>query len=111
MAKLIYEAIMSLDGYIADAGGNFEWTVPDEEVHAFINDLGRSVGTHLYGRRTYEMMIGSTSARSSPCPPLSETGRRPYLLMPGCDSSCWTNVASTAACLPAVPRAGDYVSR
>jgi dihydrofolate reductase len=58
MARLIYLAIASLDGYIADEDGRFEWAVPDEEVLAFINDLERPVGTHLYGRRMYEMMIG-----------------------------------------------------
>jgi dihydrofolate reductase len=58
MAKLIYSAIASLDGYVADEDGNFDWAVPDEEVHAFINDLGRPIGTHLYGRRMYETMRG-----------------------------------------------------
>ena len=57
MAKLIYSAIASLDGYIADEDGSFDWAVPDEEVHAFINDLERPVGTYLYGRRMYEMMV------------------------------------------------------
>jgi dihydrofolate reductase len=57
MAKLIYSAIASLDGYVADVDGNFDWAVPDEEVHAFINDLERPVGTHLYGRRMYEVMV------------------------------------------------------
>lgn len=56
MAHLIYSAISSLDGYVADAGGGFDWAAPDEEVHAFVNDLERSVGTHLYGRRMYEVM-------------------------------------------------------
>lgn len=56
MARLIYSAIMSLDGYIADAEGNFDWAAPDEEVHAFVNDLERPVGTYLYGRRMYETM-------------------------------------------------------
>ena len=51
MAKLIYSAISSLDGYIADEDGNFDWAVPDEEVLAFINDLERPVGTYLYRRR------------------------------------------------------------
>jgi dihydrofolate reductase len=56
IAKLIYSAIASLDGYVADANGKFDWAMPDEEVHAFANDLERSIGTHLYGRRMYETM-------------------------------------------------------
>jgi dihydrofolate reductase len=56
MAKLIYSAIMSLDGYTADEQGNFDWAAPDEEVHRFLNDLERPVGTYLYGRRMYEVM-------------------------------------------------------
>jgi dihydrofolate reductase len=58
VAKLINSAIASLDGYVADEDGNFDWAVPDEEVHAFINDLDRPVGTYLYGRRIYETMVG-----------------------------------------------------
>ena len=57
MAKLIYTAIMSLDGYVADEDGNFDWAEPDEEVHAFVNDLERPIGTYLYGRRLYEVMV------------------------------------------------------
>jgi dihydrofolate reductase len=57
MAKLIYGAIMSLDGYIADEDGNFDWAEPDEEVHAFVNDLERPIGTYLYGRRLYDVMV------------------------------------------------------
>jgi dihydrofolate reductase len=57
MAKLVYSSIMSLDGYIADEEGNFDWAAPDEEVHSFVNDLERPVGTYLYGRRTYEVMV------------------------------------------------------
>jgi dihydrofolate reductase len=57
MAKLIYTAIMSLDGYVADEDGNFDWAAPDEEVHAFVNDLERPIGTYLYGRRLYEVMV------------------------------------------------------
>jgi dihydrofolate reductase len=56
MAKLIYSAISSLDGYIADEDGNFDWAAPDEEVHTFVNDLERPIGTYLYGRRMYEVM-------------------------------------------------------
>jgi dihydrofolate reductase len=58
VAKLIYSTIASLDGYIEDEDGSFDWAVPDEEVHAFVNDLVRPVGTYLYGRRMYEMMVG-----------------------------------------------------
>jgi dihydrofolate reductase len=57
MAKLIYSAITSLDGYLADEDGNFDWAAPDEEVHTFVNDLERPVGTYLYGRRMYEVMV------------------------------------------------------
>jgi dihydrofolate reductase len=56
MAKLIYSAIASLDGYVEDESGGFEWAAPDAEVHAFVNDLERTVGTYLYGRRMYETM-------------------------------------------------------
>lgn len=56
MAKLVYSAIASLDGYVADANGNFDWAAPDDEVHAFVNDLERPVGTYLYGRRMYAVM-------------------------------------------------------
>jgi dihydrofolate reductase len=57
MAKLIYSAITSLDGYVADEGGNFDWAAPDEEVHAYVNELERQVGTHLLGRRMYEVLV------------------------------------------------------
>jgi dihydrofolate reductase len=70
MAKLTYTAITSLDGYIEDEHGKFDWAVPDEEVHAYVNDLERSIGTYLYGRRMYEVMIGwetdPTLAEQSP---------------------------------------------
>jgi len=56
MPKLIYSAITSLDGYVADEDGNFDWAEPDEEVHSFVNELERPVGTYLYGRRMYEVM-------------------------------------------------------
>ena len=57
MGRLIYSTIMSLDGFIADERGNFDWAAPDEEVHRFINELERPVGTYLYGRRMYETMV------------------------------------------------------
>lgn len=58
MAKLIYSAIASLDGYVEDEDGKFDWAEPDQEVHAFVNDLERPVRTYLYGRRLYETMAG-----------------------------------------------------
>jgi dihydrofolate reductase len=57
MAKLIYSALTSLDGYVADQNGNFDWAAPDEEVHTFVNDLMRPIGTHLYGRRMYDVLV------------------------------------------------------
>jgi dihydrofolate reductase len=57
MAKLIYSAITSFDGYIEDREGRFDWGRPDDEVHAFVNDLERPIGTYLYGRRMYETMV------------------------------------------------------
>lgn len=57
MAKLVFSMIESLDGYVADAAGKFDWAEPDESVHTFANDLQRPLGTHLYGRRMYEVMV------------------------------------------------------
>jgi dihydrofolate reductase len=57
VAKLVYAAITSLDGYVADDLGNFDWAEPDEEVFIFVNDLERRFGTNLYGRRMYETMV------------------------------------------------------
>ena len=57
MAKLIYSSIASVDGYVADEHGNFDWAAPDDEVHAFVNELERPVGTYLYGRRMYDVMV------------------------------------------------------
>ncbi len=74
MAKLIYMATMSLDGYIADKKGNFDWTVPDEEEFCFIKELLRPVGTYLHGRHMYEVMAVwqtvSTGDRPAPFAPL-----------------------------------------
>jgi dihydrofolate reductase len=70
VAKLIYSAITSLDGYIEDEDGNFDWAEPDVEVHSFVNELERPVGTYLYGRRMYDTMAGwetdPTLAEQSP---------------------------------------------
>ena len=56
MSKLVYSALASLDGYVEDADGSFDWAAPDDEVHAFVNELERPIATHLYGRRMYETM-------------------------------------------------------
>jgi dihydrofolate reductase len=73
MAKLIYSALMSLDGFIEDAAGGFDWAEPDEEVHTFVNDLLRPVGTYLYGRRMYEVMAAWETMHERP-------GLPPYIL-------------------------------
>jgi len=73
MAKLIYSAITSLDGYVADDQGNFDWAAPDEEVHGFVNELERPVGTYLYGRRMYEVMVTwETMDTRADQPPVSQ---------------------------------------
>jgi dihydrofolate reductase len=69
MAKLIYSAIASLDGYVADEAGSFDWAAPDEDVHRFVNDLERPVGTYLYGRRMYETMVFWETAGAADQPP------------------------------------------
>jgi dihydrofolate reductase len=69
VARLIYSAITSLDGYVADAAGNFDWAAPDEELHSFVNDLERPVGTYLYGRRMYEVMTFWETAHTLPDEP------------------------------------------
>jgi dihydrofolate reductase len=69
MAKLVYSAISSLDGYVADEHGNFDWATPDEEVHAFVNDLERTVGTYLYGRRMYEVLVAWETMSLADQPP------------------------------------------
>jgi dihydrofolate reductase len=69
MAKLIFSAITSLDGYVADRDGSFDWAAPDEDVHAFVNQLERSAGTYLYGRRMYETMVYWETAHTVPDQP------------------------------------------
>jgi len=69
MGKLIYSAITSLDGYVADEAGKFDWAEPDEEVHRLVNDLERPVGTYLYGRRMYEVMAYWETAHALPDQP------------------------------------------
>lgn len=73
MARLIYSAISSLDGYTEDINGKFDWAAPDQEVHRFINNLERTAGTHLYGRRMYEtMMVWETDPNLAADSPLTQ---------------------------------------
>ena len=69
MAKLIYSILTSLDGFVADEHGNFDWATPDDEVHQFANDLERRIGTSLYGRRMYEVMKYWETAHEEPDQP------------------------------------------
>jgi dihydrofolate reductase len=71
MARLIYSAIASADGYVEDAAGSFGWGAPDEELLCFVNDLERPVGTYLYGRRMYETMLYWETAHTVPGQPPS----------------------------------------
>jgi dihydrofolate reductase len=70
MGQLIYTGITSLDGYVADSNGNFDWSAPDEEVHAFVNELERDAGTYLYGRRMYEVMSAWETLGGAGDPPV-----------------------------------------
>jgi dihydrofolate reductase len=69
VAKLIYAAIASLDGFVEDEEGRFDWAMPDEEMHAFVNELERPIGTYLYGRRMYETMVFWETAGAEPDEP------------------------------------------
>jgi dihydrofolate reductase len=69
MGKLIYSALASLDGYVADKDGKFDWAEPDQEVHAFVNDLARPVGTYLYGRGMYEVLVAWETLDLTDVPP------------------------------------------
>jgi len=69
MGKLIYSMITSLDGYVSDKDGNFGWGAPDEELHEFVGELSREIGTYLYGRRMYETMVYWETAHTDPDQP------------------------------------------
>ncbi|MEO5973790.1 MAG: dihydrofolate reductase family protein [Ilumatobacteraceae bacterium] len=69
MANLIYLMHTSLDGYVEDADGSFDWSAPDEEVHSFVNELARTIGTYLFGRRMYETMVYWETAHTIPDQP------------------------------------------
>jgi dihydrofolate reductase len=73
MGRVIYSMVCSLDGYISDREGSFEWAAPDDEVHAFVNEQERQVGTYLYGRRLYEVMRYWETAGADPdTPPVEQ---------------------------------------
>lgn len=72
MSRLIYSMIHSLDGYIEDAQGDFSWGMPDAELHSFVNELAAPIGTYLYGRRMYEMMVYWETAHTLPDQPQHE---------------------------------------
>lgn len=69
MAKLIYSLLMSVDGYIEDKDGRFDWATPDEQMHAYINEISAPIGTSLYGRKMYEMMVYWETAHTIPNQP------------------------------------------
>jgi dihydrofolate reductase len=72
MAELIYSAITSLDGYVEDEAGGFDWAAPDDEVLSFLNDVERPVGTYLYGRRIYQTMVYWENAAAGDHSPLEQ---------------------------------------
>ena len=95
MAKLIYSAITSLDGYVADENGNFDWAAPDEEVHSFVNELERPVGTYLYGRRMYEVMrYWETADAAADQPPFIRDYAR---IWQGADKVVYSKTLETAS--------------
>ena len=75
MGRLIYSGITSLDGYVADADGSFDWSVPDEEVHSIVNELERPIGTYLYGRRLSGVMLAGRRGRLGSRPLCATTPR------------------------------------
>jgi dihydrofolate reductase len=80
VAKLVYSAITSLDGYVADEQGRFDWSAPDAEVHQFVNDQERGIGTYLYGRRLYDVMVWWETILDTPdLPPEAEDYARVWL--------------------------------
>jgi dihydrofolate reductase len=101
MANLIYSAITSLDGYVADAAGNFDWAVPDDEVHAFVNDLERPIGTYLYGRRMYEVMQAWETMPTDDAPPVVQDFARIW-------RAAEKVVYSTTLGQPTTPRTSVY---
>jgi dihydrofolate reductase len=69
VGRLVYSAIASLDGYVADREGRWDWSIPDDDVHAAVNDLTRQAAVHLYGRRTYEVLLAWETIPTGPDQP------------------------------------------
>ena len=97
---LIYSMIASLDGYTADAEGKFDWAAPDEEVHAFVNDLERGTGTYLYGRRMYEALVVWETMSQDGQPPVMRdyAGGRQVLRAPSMASTRRPNGTASTGC-------------
>jgi dihydrofolate reductase len=94
VGRLIYLSIASLDGYIADEQGNFDWAEPDEEVHTLVNDLERSVGTFLLGRRMYEVLVAWETMDTADQPPFIEDFAR---IWRGADKIVYSKTLTTAS--------------
>ncbi|CCQ45240.1 ribD C-terminal domain protein [Pseudarthrobacter siccitolerans] len=94
MGHLIYTGITSLDGYLADSQGNFDWSAPDEEVHAFVNDLERDAGTYLFGRRMYEVMSVWETMGGADDPPVIQDFAR---IWRGADKVVYSSSLTAAA--------------
>jgi dihydrofolate reductase len=94
MGQLIYTGITSLDGYLADSQGNFDWSAPDEEVHAFVNDLERDAGTYLFGRRMYEVMSVWETMGGADDPPVIQDFAR---IWRGADKIVYSSSLTAAA--------------
>jgi hypothetical protein len=100
LARLSYTAITSLDGYVADATGSWDWSVPDEEVHTFVNDLERPIGIHLYGRRLYEV-LQAWETMDDPAPAM-----RDYATLWRAAEKIVFSSRRDARCHPVAPRTG-----
>ena len=107
MGDLIYSSIQSLDGYIADEQGEFAWAAPGEEVHAFVNDLTRRIGTHLFGRRMYEVM--AVWERPGALPGMTQARRDFAALWRITDKVVYSRTLDSVTYEEAVPALGPWV--
>jgi dihydrofolate reductase len=106
VAKLIYSAISSADGYVEDVAGSFDWAAPDDDVLSFVNELERPVGTYLYGRRMYETMLYWETART--LPGLPSAAREFTSIWQGADKIVYsTTLTATASAKTRIERTFD----